>query len=155
MASVWFPAGPRPFSALLLRPHASICLHFPSFFVFNGWIQCYRPSFVRFSPKMSSHYSKFWRSSDDISDYVNFTSTTIYVQPPRVFFLHRTSPTTTQPHKFSMIWKLRHIMLMKIRRVIPTGWRDVLSRLYWDGQICCTVVRRWLRPMYCGFNFLT
>ena len=45
-------------------------------------------------------------------------------------------------------------MLIKIRQVISSGWRDVLSRVFWDGQICWTVVWRWVRPTYRGF-FLT
>ena len=86
-----------------------------------------------------------------------FTSMTIYVQPPRIFFLDRISPMITLLSKFSMIWKLRHIMimLMKIPQFTSTGWRNVLLRLFWDGQICWICVWRWLRPMYRGFTFLT
>ena len=83
-----------------------------------------------------------------------FTSMTIYVQLPRFFLMRRTSPTITLTLKFSMIWKLPHIVLIKIRQIISSGWRDILSRLFWNGQICWTVVWRWV-PMYCGFTFLT
>ena len=67
--SVWFPAGPRPFPALLLRSHVqyiSICRHF---LPFTGWIQleCLWPVVHHLLPNLSSHLMLYGHG---LSDYV-------------------------------------------------------------------------------------
>ena len=92
-----------------------------------------------------------------MSSLITFTLTsmTIYVPPPRVFLMHRISPTTTLLLKCSMIWKLQPIMLMNVGQI---SLRDILSVLFWGGQICWSVIWRWVSPVYFGFtiwhNFL-
>ena len=68
----------------------------------------------------------------------------MHLQPPGFLFMHtgRASPMTTLLKKFSMLWKLKHIMLMKIHQD-----HDILSGLFWHGY--------YAEPMYCGFAFLT
>jgi hypothetical protein len=94
------------------------------------WVDPMLPTFSRrFSPNLSSHFLNF-----DVLvmiSLITFTliSMIIYVQPPRFFFMHRTSPTTTLPLFFSMIWKLQHIMLIKICQD-TIFCRNVFSRLF-------------------------
>ena len=83
---------------------------------------------------------------------LRITSVTIYVKPPQIFFMDRTSPTITLPWNFSIIWRLQRIIICQV-----SIWGDMLFIPFCDGKICWTVVRvwRWMHPICCSFSFLT
>ena len=58
------------------------------------------------------------------------TSMTIYVKRPQIFFVDRTSPTSTLPWDFSVIWKIKSIIIC---RDLP--WGEMLCIPFCDGKI--------------------
>ena len=109
-----------------LLQHISICRHF--FSLLDGANAVDLHSYV-FRVNLSSRFLKFYVLAMISPITLTVTFMTIYVKPPRIFFMYRTSPTGTLPSKFSIIWKQPHIILMKSGRII-SSWRDVLSRLF-------------------------
>ena len=67
----------------------------PTFLVFTAGIQYL--SIVGFPPDLSSHFLNFDVLVMTSLITFTFTSTTIYVRPPQLFFLDRISPTTILP----------------------------------------------------------
>ena len=145
--SLWLLAGQRPFSAPLLWSHVSTYFYLPSYFVFTGWNQC--PWVVSFTPNLSSLFLKFDVLAMTSPITLSITSMTIYVKPPQIFFIYRTSPTITLPWNFSIIWKLQHIIICQ---VLPWGPGDMLCIPFCDGKICWIVIRlgvwRWMHPIF-------
>ena len=129
----------------------------PSFNIFlfadTGYKQSPWPWVVSFPPNLSSHFLKFDVLAITSSpNTFPITSMVIYVMPPQIFFLDRTSPTSTLPWDFSIIWKLKCIILI----CQDLNWGDLLCIPFCDGKICWTVIRfiRWMHHIYCGFTFL-
>ena len=74
--------------------HISICRQFLSLLDGSNTIGSW---FVEFSFNSSSHFLNFDVLVLSSLVTLTITSMTIYVQPPRYFFIHRTFPTTTLP----------------------------------------------------------
>ena len=85
----------------------------------------------KFPPNLSSLFLKFDVLAMTSPNTLSSTSMTICVQPPQIYFMDRTYPTSTLPWNFSIIWKLQRMIFCQ-----DLNWGDMLCIPFCDGKIC-------------------